>query len=99
MAVSVATRYGDEMEDTPASWNWKKAPKVTNPGHIIGYLRCIRYQSDNAPRAVREEMEAYIEKLTEIEKFGNAGLAAKMENGKVFKVSRSYTKAIREKIV
>ena len=40
-----------------------------------------------------------IEKLTEIEKFGNSGLAAKMENGKVFTISRSYTKAIREKIV
>ena len=66
MAISVATRYGDEMEGTPLSWNWEKAPKVTNPGNIIGYLRCIRYQSDNAPRAVREEMETYIEKLTEI---------------------------------
>ena len=66
MAISVATRYGDEMEDTPLSWNWENAPKVTNPGNIIGYLRCIRYQSDNAPRPVREEMETYIEKLTEI---------------------------------
>jgi hypothetical protein len=66
MAISVATRYGDEMEYTPPSWNWKNAPKVTNPGNIIGYLRCIRYQSDNAPRPVREEMETYIDKLTEI---------------------------------
>ena len=66
MAISVATRYGNEMEDTPLSWNWKKAPKVKNPGHIIGYLRCIRYQADNAPRTVREEMETYIEKLIEI---------------------------------
>lgn len=40
-----------------------------------------------------------IEKLVEIEKFGNSGLAAKMDNGKVFTISRSYTKAIREKIV
>jgi two-component system LytT family response regulator len=40
-----------------------------------------------------------IEKLVEIEKFGNSGLAAKMENGKVFTISRSYTKAIREKII
>jgi two-component system LytT family response regulator len=40
-----------------------------------------------------------IDKLIEIEKFGNSGLAAKMENGKVFTISRSYTKAIREKII
>lgn len=40
-----------------------------------------------------------IKKLVEIEKFGNSGLAAKMENGKVFTISRSYTKAIREKII
>lgn len=40
-----------------------------------------------------------IEKLIEIEKFGNSGLAAKMENGKVFTISRSYAKAIREKII
>ena len=40
-----------------------------------------------------------IDKLLEIEKFGNSGLAAKMENGKVFTISRSYTKAIREKII
>jgi len=40
-----------------------------------------------------------IERLVEIEKFGNGGLATKMETGKVFTVSRSYTKAIRNKIV
>ena len=40
-----------------------------------------------------------IEKLAEIEKFGNSGLSAKMENGKVFTISRSYTKAIRKKII
>ena len=66
MAISVATRYGSAMEVTPLSWNWDRAPTVKNPGNIIGYLRCIRYQSDNAPRAIREEMETYIEKLIEI---------------------------------
>lgn len=40
-----------------------------------------------------------IEKLVEIEKFGNSGLAAKMVTGKSFTISRSYAKGIRDKIV
>ena len=40
-----------------------------------------------------------IEKLVEIEKFGNGGLATRMETGKVFTVSRSYNRAIRDKII
>ena len=40
-----------------------------------------------------------LQKLVEIEKFGNGNLAARMENGKTFTVSRSYAKAIKDKIV
>ena len=40
-----------------------------------------------------------LNKMVEIEKFGNSNLAARMENGKVFKISRSYAKIIREKII
>jgi two-component system, LytTR family, response regulator len=40
-----------------------------------------------------------LQKLKEIEKFGSGNLAARMENGKTFTVSRSYAKAIRDKIV
>jgi two-component system LytT family response regulator len=40
-----------------------------------------------------------LKKLTEIEKFGSGNLAARMENGKTFAISRSYAKAIRERIV
>lgn len=40
-----------------------------------------------------------LQKLTEIEKYGSGSLAAKMENGKTFPISRSYAKAIRDKII
>jgi two-component system LytT family response regulator len=40
-----------------------------------------------------------LQKLVEIEKYGSGSLAAKMENGKTFPISRSYAKAIRDKIV
>jgi two-component system LytT family response regulator len=40
-----------------------------------------------------------LQKLIEIEKYGSGSLAAKMENGKTFPISRSYAKAIRDKIV
>jgi two-component system, LytTR family, response regulator len=40
-----------------------------------------------------------LQKLTEIEKYGSGNLAAHMENGKTFPISRSYAKAIRNKIV
>jgi two-component system LytT family response regulator len=40
-----------------------------------------------------------LQKLTEIEKFGSGNLAAHMENGKTFAISRSYAKSIRERIV
>ena len=40
-----------------------------------------------------------LNKMVEIEKFGNSNLAARMENGKVFKISRSYAKIIRDKII
>jgi len=38
-------------------------------------------------------------KLVDLEKFGSGNLAARMENGKTFTVSRSYAKAIRDRIV
>ena len=40
-----------------------------------------------------------LQKLAEIERYGAGSLAARMENGKVFPISRSYAKAIKEKIV
>ena len=40
-----------------------------------------------------------LQKLTEIEKFGSGNLAAHMENGKTFAISRSYAKSIRDRIV
>lgn len=40
-----------------------------------------------------------LQKLTEIEKFGSGNLAARMENGKTFAISRSYAKSIRDRIV
>ncbi len=40
-----------------------------------------------------------LQKLTELEKFGSGGLAAHMENGKTFTISRSYAKSIRDRIV
>ena len=40
-----------------------------------------------------------LKKLTEIEKFGSGNLAARMENGKTFAISRSYAKSIRDRIV
>jgi len=40
-----------------------------------------------------------LQKLTEIEKYGSGNLAAHMENGKTFPISRSYAKSIRAKIV
>ena len=40
-----------------------------------------------------------LQKLTEIEKYGSGNLAALMENGKTFPISRSYAKAIRDRIV
>jgi len=40
-----------------------------------------------------------IQKLVDLEKFGSGNLAARMENGKTFTVSRSYAKAIRERII
>ena len=40
-----------------------------------------------------------LQKLTEIEKFGSGNLAAHMENGKTFPISRSYAKSIRDRIV
>jgi two-component system LytT family response regulator len=40
-----------------------------------------------------------LQRLTEIEKFGSGNLAARMENGKTFAISRSYAKSIRDKIV
>lgn len=40
-----------------------------------------------------------LQKLTEIEKFGSGNLAARMENGKTFAISRSYAKSIRDKII
>ena len=40
-----------------------------------------------------------LNKMVEIEKFGNSNLAARMENGKVFNISRSYAKIIRDKII
>lgn len=40
-----------------------------------------------------------LDKLVEIEKYGSGNLAARMLNGKTFPVSRSYNKAIRERIV
>ena len=40
-----------------------------------------------------------LEKLTEIEKFGSSNLAARMENGKTFAISRSYAKSIRDRII
>ena len=40
-----------------------------------------------------------LHKLTEIEKFGSGNLAAHMENGKTFTISRSYAKSIRDRIV
>ena len=40
-----------------------------------------------------------IQKLIDLEKFGSGNLAARMDNGKTFTVSRSYAKAIRERIV
>ena len=40
-----------------------------------------------------------LQKLTEIEKFGSGNLAARMENGKTFPISRSYAKSIRDRIV
>ena len=40
-----------------------------------------------------------LQKLTEIEKFGSGNLAAHMENGKTFTISRSYAKSIRDRIV
>ena len=40
-----------------------------------------------------------LQKLTEIEKFGSGNLAARMENGKTFAISRSYAKSIRDRII
>ena len=40
-----------------------------------------------------------LQKLTEIEKFGSGSLAARMENGKTFTISRSYAKSIRDRII
>ncbi|MEN8250661.1 MAG: LytTR family DNA-binding domain-containing protein [Bacteroidota bacterium] len=40
-----------------------------------------------------------LNKMVEIEKFGNSNLAARMENGKIFNISRSYARTIREKII
>jgi two-component system LytT family response regulator len=40
-----------------------------------------------------------LQKLVEIEKFGNGNLAARMDNGKTFTISRSYAKSIRDRIV
>ena len=40
-----------------------------------------------------------LQKLTEIEKFGSGNLAARMDNGKTFPISRSYAKSIRDRIV
>jgi two-component system LytT family response regulator len=40
-----------------------------------------------------------LQKLTEIEKFGSGNLAAHMENGKTFAISRSYAKSIRDRII
>lgn len=40
-----------------------------------------------------------IDKLKEIEKHFNGGLVVKMENGKTFPVSRTYTKEIKKKVV
>jgi two-component system, LytTR family, response regulator len=40
-----------------------------------------------------------LHKLAEIEKYGSGNLAAHMENGKTFPISRSYAKSIRDKIV
>lgn len=40
-----------------------------------------------------------IEKVVEISKYSSGGLACRMENGKVLTVSRSYTKAIKDKII
>jgi len=40
-----------------------------------------------------------LEKLKEIEKHFNGGLIVKMQNGKTFPVSRTYAKAIREKVI
>ncbi len=37
--------------------------------------------------------------LSEIEKHFNGGMIAKMKNGKIFPISRSYVKVIREKIL
>jgi len=37
--------------------------------------------------------------LSEIEKHFNGGMVAKMKNGKIFPISRSYVKIIREKIL
>jgi len=37
--------------------------------------------------------------LSEIEKHFNGGMIAKMQNGKIFPISRSYVKVIREKIL
>ena len=38
-------------------------------------------------------------KLVDLEKFGSGNLAARMDNGKTFTVSRSYAKSIRDRIV
>jgi two-component system LytT family response regulator len=40
-----------------------------------------------------------LKKLKEIEKHFNGGLIVKMQNGKTFPVSRTYAKAIREKVI
>jgi two-component system LytT family response regulator len=40
-----------------------------------------------------------LQKLVELEKYGSGGLAARMENGKTFTVSRSYAKSIRDRII
>ncbi len=40
-----------------------------------------------------------LEKLKEIEKHFNGGLIVKMQNGKTFPVSRTYAKAIKEKVI
>ena len=40
-----------------------------------------------------------LQKLVEIEKYGNGNMAARMENGKTFTISRSYAKSIKDRIV
>jgi len=40
-----------------------------------------------------------LQKLVELEKFGNSNLAAKMNNGRTFPISRSYAKSLRDRIV